>query len=689
MAAIAEAIITVCASVVAIGAVMAAMAPSPQQTKAANGIFAAFLRNIRYAILKALCQVGKTGAYHALIRLMIETGTVQRAIIVCGSAETGLRSQAHKDAKKHNKALYDAGLIKIYFHDSFKKATMDVTNALIIVDESHLVQNKHQQLHQFLGRHGITMDGRPTNLVAKNTYVVSVDATPYSELAALHHKETPFEKHVEELEPGEGYIGLSTYNILGLIEPTFSIAAKRADFESLLATKCESKYALMRLCDSGPDAAERTVRAICAEKGYTVFEYTSNKTEIAVTREEQKEIGGGIPCLEDAPAGPTVVIIRGRLRAGKVVPKKHVGFVWEGAKNSKTDALVQGLLGRMCGYDFGQEAGADPTDHLPTLFAPPSALAELKGKVVTLSEIVRSTSSHCLPRKGTNLKKGIVASAASDGKYQCPPLRLEWPAADSEEWRPEGEVPKSSSDKGTMAYHAKMLLERNLALLTRDSRFTPQQKEEILQFVPKTKPHARHLVGDSQLSYYKSVLEAHKNGTTPAEHVSDFHPMTFLIAYEGYKGLKEPGANQAHVYVIFYTKATPFPETIHALSRIPMTTGKSIFGFDDTRFDRLIAAAGAVGIALEDIKVPEKLEARLRDYVTLWRTSSLVVSREIAAPLGEGCFKLSKRHYHYKSSDDNDVKRMCARLSTEFGIKLEVKYARSSADMFNLRSITW
>ena len=688
MAAIAEAILTVCASVVTVGAVMAAMAPSPQQIKAADGIFAAFVRNIRYAILKALCQVGKTGAYHTLIRLMIETGMVQRAIIVCGSAETGLRSQAHKDAMKHNKALYEAGLIKIYFHDSFKKATMDVTNALIIVDESHLVQTKHQLLHRFLGLHGITMDGRPTNLMAKNTYVVSVDATPYSELAALHHKETPFEKHIEELEPGSGYIGLSTYNIIGLIQPTFSISAEKSRFASLLASKCEHKYALMRLCDNGPNAAERTVREICAERGYTVFEYTSKKTEIAITREEQEEIGG-IPCLEDAPAVPTVVIIRGRLRAGKVVPKKHVGFVWEGAKNSKTDALVQGLLGRMCGYDFGQPVGTDaPSSLLPTLFAPPSALAELKGKVVPLSEIDRATSSHCLPRKGTHLKKGIVASAASDGKYQCPPLRLEWPAADSDEWRPSG-APPLGHEKGINAHHAKDLLKRNLDLLATDARFTPHQKAEIRDFVARTVPHARHLVGESQLSYYKSVLEAHKNGTTPAEHISDFHPMTFLITYDGYKGLTEPGANKAHVYVIFYTKSRPLPTTIHALSRIPKTTGKSIFGFDDTHFDRPIAAAGAVGIAVEDIKVPEKLEARLRDYVTLWRTSALVVSREIVAPLGEGCFKLSKRHYHYNNSDDNDVKRICARLSTEFGIKLEVKYARCSADMFNLRSIKW
>jgi hypothetical protein len=35
---------------------------------------------------------------------------------------------------------------------------------------------------------------------------------------------------------------------------------------------------------------------------------------------------------------------------GKVVPKQHIAFVMETAKNSKTDTVLQGLLGRMCGY---------------------------------------------------------------------------------------------------------------------------------------------------------------------------------------------------------------------------------------------------------------------------------------------------------------------------------------------------
>jgi hypothetical protein len=129
-----------------------------------------------------------------------------------------------------------------------------------------------------------------------------------------------------------------------------------------------------------------------------VLLYTGEQTQIAVTRAEQKRFarsGRKIGCLEDAPLVTTVVIVRGRLRAGKVVPKTHVGFVWEGANKSKTDVLVQGLVGRMCGYVFGEKK--------PTLYVPVTALIPDELGQVLCGE---------LPKTATNLR----ASATTNGK---------------------------------------------------------------------------------------------------------------------------------------------------------------------------------------------------------------------------------------------------------------------------------
>ena len=670
--------------------------PTPQQVVAAHNISRAFReKKLRYALLKAKCQSGKTGAYHSLINLMLATGRVERAYIVCGSSETILRDQAHDDAKAHNREFYDAGKIVIVFHQEFKDTVMDVTNAIVILDESHLVQTVGQGVHYFLGRHGITMDADPTNLVAKNTYVVSVDATPYSEEAALAHKQTPFEKHVETLVPGEGYRGLAEAYITGTLQPTYDITKNRACFEALLA-KQGSKFALMRLANNnkGGNAAEAVVRTICAEKGYKVLLYTSDNTEVAVTRKEQaailKEDKKAVPCLEDAPAVTTIVIIRGRLRAGKVVPKPHIGFVWEGAKSSKTDTIVQGLAGRMCGYHT----------ETPDIFVPPSCLAGLDKKVLTFSEIERAIYERApsseedeeapvvVPRNASHLKKGAVATAPCDDKTACCPLQLVWDGTQLEDLK---------GNLTALKDEARQLFRRNLALLDASDRYTAEQKAEIRASVEGAAAPRGRLMDStsaaSALSYYKQVLEAHKNGTAPAELMDGCPTVTYVIAEPGFAGLTLPGANKKFVYAICYTKATGLADrsAVHHLSRIPLTDGKSIFSLNTSSFDKPVAAAGAVGIALEDIKVPAKLEARLREYIALQQTSGLVVSREITAEGGKGCFKLSKTLYHFVDKYDNDIERICTRLYIEFGLKkIDVKYGRSDgAKDFNVKSISW
>jgi hypothetical protein len=656
--------------------------PSHQQSAAAANIQRAFLNDgIHYAILWAKCQSGKTGAYHALIKSMIQTGASQRAYIICGSAETILRSQAYDDAMEHNPEYVESEQISIIFHQDFKSSSMNLTNAIVIVDESHLVQTKGQGLHRFLGSHGITMDGNPTNLVTNNTYVVSVDATPYSEIAALSHKETPYEKHVENLQPGDGYIGLSEFYILGDLQSTYDISKNEARFTRLL-TSLGSKYALMRLSNSSKcgNASEEMVRTICSKKGYNILYYTAEKTEIAITRKEQETAKTVIPCLEDAPLATTVVVIRGRLRAGKVVPKPHIGFVWEGAKASKTDTIVQGLAGRMCGYHTCR----------PLIFVPASSMETCRDKVLTHSEIERAIYDGpvtVIPRIATNLKKGVVASAPPHGRTACVPLRLEWDGSQLEDL---------SGNLSHLKQEARELLRRNLHEVAASEHYTDEQKAEICAKAmnPATTLHGRYMVASSStsfVSFYKQILDGYKYGTATKEHVADFPDITYIIVETGFPGLRLPGASTRHVYVIFYTESAGQKAAIHLKSRISETTGKSIFSVDTSRFDRPIAAAGMVGIALEDIKTPAKLEARLRDYMTLWLTSALVVSREITAP-DSGCFKLSKSHYHYNSDKDNDVRKICARLEVEFGLtakQIVIKFARSGAKMFNIKSISW
>jgi hypothetical protein len=646
--------------------------PSPQQSTAANNIRAEFLsKRFRYAMLIARCQAGKTGAFQELIRLMLLNGDINRAYILCGSSEIELREQAKVDTEKANPVAYARGEIKVLFRQDFKGAEMDVTRALIVVDESHLDQTQKQELDRFLGRHGLSMDGNPRALAEKDTFMLSVDATPYSELSELLHKQS-HPKHVEQLAPGAGYFGIQDYLYGGLMKATYDISSAEAAFQELVISRGK-KYAIMRL-STGKHAEkqEAVATAVYTRLGGKVLFFTAEKTQIEISK------------LNVAPEVATLIIVRGRLRAGKVVPKQHISFVWEGAKSSKTDALVQGLLGRMCGYPISEGNPCGYGDEKPLIFVPQSALTRREGKVMKASELERAIMEYpvALPTMGTNLKKARIANSASNGKAQCPPLRLTW---DSEggEWTPP------TQEDGDVGQYCRDFLLAHENLLD-DAPFSAEQKTEIKGFIATAYPHTRTLhtnPSESFKKYFSAVIAAHESKTAVAEHVAECPQMTFFIT----KDAILPNSNKRHLYVVFYTAATsgvvPGVMAVDLKSRIPQTNGKSVFSVHDHHVDRPLVAGGVVGFDESKIKTPALLESALRDYLRLYRESSLTVARCIQS--NKERFSLSKPSFHYLGPKQNDVEAICVQLGREFGVKMKVTYARSGADSFNVKKIEW
>jgi len=656
--------------------------PSSQQITAARNIRAVFLKKaLRYAILVARCQAGKTGAFQELIRLMLRNGDVNRVYILCGSNETELRNQAHADTKKANPAAYESGDIIVLFRQDFKGFDMELENALVVVDETHMDQTQKQEMDVFLGRHGLSLDGNPKTLEEKNAFLVSVDATPYAELSALLHKES-YPKHVELLEPGKGYYGLQDFLYKGLLKSSYDISQKRPIFKDMVRS-AGNKYGLMRFTN-GKHAEKQEAAAISIyeELGGKVLYYTAEKEEIAITS------------LVNAPKVPTLIIICGRLRAGKVVPKEHVAFVWEGAKKSKTDAIVQGLPGRMCGYPLSEENPYGYGDTMPLIFVPESTLKQHEGKVVKASEIERAIMEYplALPTMGTNLKKGHIANAASNGKTECPPLRLTWDG-DDDDWtftEKFDEKYSRGADYDIIKENCMELLRKNLGAICANSNYSAEQKKEILEkIVPAgaTAAHLRNMHDKSQENYFKRIHEGYEAGTASGSS-GDCNPLTFIVTY---KGCKAAHAFHRHLYVIFYTDATkgivPGIMAVDLKSRIPQTNGKSVFSIHEHQVDQPLVAGGVVGLDESKIKRPDLLEASLRDYLRLYRESGLTVARCIQS--NKERFSLSKQQFHYNSPKENDVETICARLGVEFGVKMKVIYTRSAATTFNVKKIEW
>lgn len=648
--------------------------PSPQQSAAAQSIMMALVDTVRFAILFALCQAGKTGTFQELIRKMLYEGKVQRAYILCGSNDTDLRDQANKDTAAANSEAYARGDVVVLFRQDFKDARMDIANALIVVDESHLDQTQKQELDQFLAKHGLSMDGNPATLVENNAYIVSVDATPYSELAALQHKES-YPKHLEVLQPGDGYFGMADYFYGGFVHPTYDVCDKSHEFTDMVRSAGD-KYAILRL-STGKMADRLEAGAIAAYRslGGRVLYHTAEKEEILIS------------ALAEAPRLPTLVIVCGRLRAGKVVPKKHVAFVWEGAATSKTDSLVQGLLGRMCGYDVPEVR--------PLVFLPQASLKRSETKVIKASEIERAImASHAiLPTKATNLKKVHVAAAAANGSTQCPPIRLEWDATHFDErgnWHrdaaPDGEICRA------------LLLQNKHVIET--APFSDGQKLEILSFLETARAGTRTLekihssgpykgrpMSDSFKKYFSAIIEAQAAKTACAEGVAGSPQMTFFIT----KDAILPHSSKRHLYVVFYTNAacgaSPGILSVDLKSRVAPTNKKSVFSIHDSTVDVPLVAGGAVGFDESRIQTPALLEQSLRDYLTLYRDSGLTVQRCIQS--NKDRFALAKAAFQYVSPKNNMVEAICRTLNAEFGVKMKVTYTRSASTTFNVKKIAW
>ena len=587
---------------------MAAATFYNNQMAAATNILAAFSTGTQnYALLIAEMQSGKTGAFQALIRQALETHLVDRVYILCGSAETVLRKQAHDETEKYNPVPKAADQIVIYFRTDFAKptTTMNTHRALIVIDESHLDSFNGSEMMVFLARHGLTLQGTSPAMTANQTYICSVSATPYAELAKIRDG-TALPKHVEHLQPGPGYYGLRHYEADGLLRETYDIAANSDAFRALLTSVTAPKWILMRAVNT---ETIETVRAICSiENMPPIMEYTSARKDVTLTRKEAESLGmpPTTSTLESPPAVPTIVHIKGTCRVGKVVPKQHIAFVWEDSKSPRTDTLVQALPGRMCGYAdaFGPEK--------PTIYVS-KALLEGRKSVLTLTEgdddfSVSELDRHgaltdgvpVVPAKGMNLTRCRMFKREEDALTQTPPFLLDM--SDQTNWTEASMYARLSADLTILSTSPTWAL------------LTPEQQAEITTYLsrrvgfhtvsPRT-IHTRRLTPSNddlgaQKAYFVDLINAHSRRTTAPESsygwdLTALTSLTFHVVEELKPGLPSD-VRRGYVYCVFYTVANPRLEAIHLRTRIPETDTDTVF--DDFELtEDLIRKAATLAIS--------------------------------------------------------------------------------------------
>lgn len=573
--------------------------PYPPQARAAEEVMEAFRGGLRYVLFRAPLQSGKTGTYQSLARRMLAEGWVDWVYVVCGSHEIELRQQVMADVVEwHGVDTLDTRVF-VVFRQDMRRVEMRRRRVLIVVDESHMDCLKGQELEQFLGRHGLGLTGTTAEMVRRRVFIVSVSATPFAEEAVIAHGGC-LPKGIVRLRVDSGYYGPLEYHREGLLRATYSLedeAGQGAWIDEVLRVVEGGRYVLVRMREGGRGRAEVLTGLIegLESEGVRVGRFTSKQTrgaqEVALTRVEADRIRGewgtDVICLEEEPkeAG-AVIVLDGRLRCGKRLPKRWVGMTWDAAETSPTDVVLQGLVGRMCGW-IGDRVDSVPRrqEDRAVLYTCPFLFERVVGATVPLSDLERfgvgSTASaggtvEIVPRFGKHLRRGVVEKEMRvDGCVvsQCVPVRFQ---VDVEM--------KMDDFQGIRGACFAAFREVVRDAVTCDE-FTEAQRVEIVERVVSMEAdqcHVRQFGGTSQLGFYRALVEAWRGRVACRERVSDGWFLTFCVVFEGYAGLSKGGGDRAGtVYAVIFTRAAGLRRCVPLVSRVPEENGETAFSLPE------------------------------------------------------------------------------------------------------------
>jgi hypothetical protein len=384
---------------------------SVQQIRAYERTITSF-EKVRYNLLLAQMQSGKPDTYHLIACEMLRKGLIDQIVIFSGNREKELFEQLktknmREFYEKYETFLKEKGIdkteifekiqqsLKVIWGPQLKKEIPLLTHekTLYIWEESHYAQTQSQHPSFILQKIGVPMDGDVTWFEKYNNYFLSVSATPFSEFVDNEEKK---QKAVVHLSLANEYKSVKWHLEEGHIQWYQDL---QEGLELALKT-AETKlgYGLIRISFKTQDQVIETI----IKKNWEYILYDQNSTIKNINQ-----------LLESQPRKNTIILLKGKCRMGKQVSKQHVLFCFETSKYSKTDTLLQGLLGRCCGYHTNE-------DILIYLYQHYLESQELQRFVKMYDD--KSTT----PFKGSNLKKPKSINPNKYGKFPIIPDKIYW-----------------------------------------------------------------------------------------------------------------------------------------------------------------------------------------------------------------------------------------------------------------------
>jgi len=221
--------------------------------------------------------------------------------------------------------------IKILFGTELKKNIDIKEGTLIILEESHTAQSKGQLPDIFLQSKGLTFNGNNQHLEYNKVFMLSVSATPYSELINIYTREQ--NKFIVMLESGDGYRGFQYQLDNNCLIPFNSVTDKL--IKTMIDDVGKKKgFIIARSTSKIEENIKRCVENYRPDIDFITFDQNSKKLE------DSDELSINMH-LNIKPDRLTIIFIKGKCRMGQNLNKTHILAVMETSATTKTDTLAQ------------------------------------------------------------------------------------------------------------------------------------------------------------------------------------------------------------------------------------------------------------------------------------------------------------------------------------------------------------
>lgn len=294
-----------------------------------------------YIMVIAETQSGKTGSMLEIIKMAINVyKTPPKHIFII----TGLSST---EWKRQTKDRFPGIFEEHIFHNNDVEGKLEMSlrgkkNVLIIIDELHMAAKDDQTIAKAFKN--CKLDD-PEFTTKNQIRIVEYSATPDGPLRDRMRLDQ--RSQIITAKAGTGYVGPFELLDRGDIFQAKDLSEKHhvAELHAHIMGKFhEPKYHIIRVHTQGKKKDK-------ISSNFDELKYIGN-FDTKTYQQKDGDIEDINVFLSTPPERHTFIFIKDMLRCAKTLVKTNIGVVYERlAKNVNDTAIIQGLLGRMTGYD--------------------------------------------------------------------------------------------------------------------------------------------------------------------------------------------------------------------------------------------------------------------------------------------------------------------------------------------------